>query len=44
MRWLILLGVLVALLGWFVLATLAPSDYAIDRSAFHDPARAAEPV
>ena len=44
MRWLMLLGVLVALLGWFVLATLAPNDYAIDRSAFRNPAKAAEPV
>ena len=44
MRWLMLLGVLVALLGWFVLATLAPNDYAIDRSVFRNPAKAAEPV
>jgi arylsulfatase A len=44
MRWLVLLGVLVALLVWLVVAMLAPVDYGIDRAAFRDPAKAAEPV
>ena len=44
MRWLVLLGVLVALLGWLAVAMLAPVDYGIDRSVFRDPAKAAEPV
>jgi uncharacterized sulfatase len=44
MRWLILLGVPVALLVWLVAAMLAPVDYGIDRSVFRDPSKAAEPV
>jgi uncharacterized sulfatase len=44
MRWLILLGALLALLVWLVSAALAPIDHGVDRGVFRSPQKAAEPV
>jgi uncharacterized sulfatase len=43
-RWIVVLLVLGALLAWLGRAALAPIDHGIERSAFANPEKAAEPV